>query len=88
LPRLLGFLYQRSQQIDRRSRTDLFVASLAPAPDPTWPLLTDFRGATVERMLETAERDLGRRIGLVESWGPPRPRTSFIVPAASLREDR
>lgn len=106
LPRLLGFLYQRSQQIDRRSSTSLFVVSLAPPYRPDWPLLTDFRSSTVERMLCTAERDLGlatdrcrrrdeavpegsgRRLGLVESWGPPRIQTSFEMSAAEIEAAR
>jgi hypothetical protein len=33
----------------------------------------------VERMERTAKRDLGRRIGLVESWGQPRFQLSVPV---------
>jgi hypothetical protein len=80
VPRLLGFLYERSQQGDRRSRSDLFVASLAPPPADDWPILTDFRSATVARMIEQAEVGLGQRIGMVESWGPPEFQTSLRVP--------
>lgn len=70
--RLPGFLYERAQQIDRRSRAGLFVVSLSPAPQADWPLLTDFRSEVVERMWAAAEQDLDERIGMVESWGPPR----------------
>jgi predicted acylesterase/phospholipase RssA len=80
LPRILGFLYERSQQGDRRSRSDLFVVSLAPPPADDWPLLTDFRSATVRRMIEQAEAGLTERIGMVESWGPPEFQTSLRVP--------
>jgi predicted acylesterase/phospholipase RssA len=73
LPRLASFLYERSQQIDRISRSDLFVVSLAPPRDePGWPLLVDFRPSTIERMQTVAEKNLSRRIGMVQSWGRPR----------------
>ena len=84
LPRLVGFLYQRSQQLDRRSGTALFVVSLAPPYQADWPLLTDFRSATVERMMAEAERGLELRIGLVESWGPPRVQSSFELAGAGV----
>lgn len=80
LSRLPGFLFERSQQVDRLSRHDLLVISLAPSPDePDWPPLFDFRGKTVQRMEDTAERDFQRRIGLVESWGLPRFQLSVPV---------
>jgi predicted acylesterase/phospholipase RssA len=88
LPRLLGFLYQRSQQLDRRSGTALFVISLAPSYSADWPLLTDFRSSTVARMIEQAEQGLEQRIGLVESWGPPRIQVSFEMPAAEISSER
>lgn len=99
LPRLVGFLYERSQQADRRSRASLFVISVAPPHHPDWPLLTDFRSSTVARMICEAEENLGlqgspcrgrgqdrpagpgRRIGTVESWGPPRFQISVEVEA-------
>lgn len=83
VPRLVGFLYERSQQLDRRSRGDLFVASLAPPQRSWWPPLTDFRASTVESMLRTAEQDLHRRIGRVESWGLPEFETSFTLSPGS-----
>lgn len=70
--RLPGYLFERSQQVDRLSRRDMFVLSLAPSRDEkSWPALFDFRSSTVTRMYATAERDLSRRIGMVESWGHP-----------------
>ena len=73
LPRLLSFLYERSQQIDRLSRSGLFVVSLAPPREEAdWPFLVDFRPKTVNRMREVAEQNLSRRIGMVQSWGRPR----------------
>ncbi len=80
VPRLLGFLYERSQQLDRRSRSDLFVASIAPPPADDWPILTDFRATTVKRMIDQAGEDLDERIGMVESWGPPEFQSSLRVP--------
>jgi predicted acylesterase/phospholipase RssA len=83
LGRLPGFLFERSQQSDRLSRRDLLVVSLAPSPpapgEAAWPPLFDFRRQTVQRMEDTATRDLGRRIGLVESWGRPRFQLSVTV---------
>jgi hypothetical protein len=70
--RLPGFLYERSQQLDRRSRARLFVLSLSPRCRDDWPILSDFRRSTVQRMQQAAVEDLGRRIGMVESWGLPR----------------
>lgn len=82
-PRVLGFLYERSQQVDRLSRSDLLVVSLAPRRDePNWPLLTDFRPDVVRRMIRTAEDDLSRRIGLVQSWGRPRFVRTLAAPAS------
>lgn len=70
--RLPGYLFERSQQVDRLSKRDLFVLSLSPSrEEKDWPLLIDFREPTVRRMRDVAEKDLERRIGLVESWGPP-----------------
>ena len=81
--RLPGFLFERSQQSDRRSRRDLFVVSLSPLWRADWPFLSDFRRRTVETMQETASRDIGRRIGIVESWGPPVFQLSAEVPAVA-----
>jgi hypothetical protein len=85
LPRVLSFLYDRSQQMDRISRSDLFVMSLAPPrQEANWPLLVDFRPGTIERMRLVAEKNLGRRIGMVQSWG--RPRFQLTVRLGSRRE--
>lgn len=84
LSRLPGFLFERSQQVDRLSRHDLLVVSLAPAPDSSWPPLFDFRGKVVQKMESTAQSDLHRRIGLVESWG--RPRFQLNVPVVGQRQ--
>jgi predicted acylesterase/phospholipase RssA len=82
LPRLASFLYERSQQIDRISRSDLFVVSLAPPRNEQgWPLLVDFRPSTIERMRLVAEKNLSRRIGLVQSWGRPRFQVTIRIPA-------
>jgi predicted acylesterase/phospholipase RssA len=70
--RLPGYLFERSQQVDRLSSRDMFVVSLSPSRnEKNWPLLVDFRTAVVKRMSETSIADLGRRIGLVTSWGLP-----------------
>lgn len=71
LPRLLPFLYERSQLADEQSRTDLFVAAVEPSAAKSWPVLTDFRRDVVERMREAAVDDKERRIGSIQSWGIP-----------------
>ena len=84
--RLPGFLFERSQQVDRLSRRDLFVVSLAPSrEEPDWPPLFDFRQQTVERLEKVARHDLGRRIGMVQSWG--RPHFQLSVPVQGVREE-
>lgn len=83
--RLPGFLFERSQQVDRLSKRDLFVLSLSPSrEEKDWPLLFDFREDTVRRMRKVAEADFGRRIGLVESWGPPRFQLSVQVGGGAI----
>ncbi len=80
LLRLPGFLFERSQQVDRLSRRGLFVVSLSPSRDEAnWPPLFDFRRQVVERLRDTARKDLSHRIGLVESWGPPRFQLSVLI---------
>lgn len=72
LGRLPGFLFERSQQVDRMSRQDLFVVSLSPSREwKNWPPLFDFRDTTVERMEQLADVDLELRSGMVQSWGRP-----------------
>lgn len=76
LGRLPSFLFERSQQVDRLSRRDLFVVSISPSRDEKdWPPLFDFRRQTVQRMARVASADLGRRVGMVQSWGRP----SFVL---------
>ena len=72
--RLFPYLFERSQIEDATSAEDILVATLSPSPAAAaggWPLLTDFQGQVVRRLVEAAEADLDQRIGLVESWGPP-----------------
>jgi predicted acylesterase/phospholipase RssA len=46
--RLPGFLYDRSQQIDRLRKQELFVVSFTPRYRKGWPGLTDFRENVIE----------------------------------------
>ena len=81
--RLPGFLFERSQQIDRLSRQNLFVVALAPTVEHRkgrWPNLAQFDRATVNDMLGEASKQMTMRIGMVESWGQPRFRTSSAAP--------
>jgi hypothetical protein len=72
LGRLPSFLFERSQQVDRLSRLDLFVVSISPSRDwGNWPPLFDFRDTTVQRMETLADVDLDLRVGMVQSWGRP-----------------
>jgi hypothetical protein len=72
VPRLIPFLYKRSQMADVLSREDLMVAMVYPTGTPDWPILVDFRGERVRQMTVEATRDLPRRVGVFESWGSPR----------------
>jgi predicted acylesterase/phospholipase RssA/Ca2+/Na+ antiporter len=71
--RLPGFLFERSQQLDRLSRQNLFVVALAPPLELSgvWPNLAQFDRNTVDTMRRDAREHIGERIGMVESWGPP-----------------
>lgn len=69
---LPSFLFERSQQVDRLSRRDLFVVSISPSrEEKDWPPLFDFRRQTVQRMERVATEDLKRRVAMVQSWGRP-----------------
>lgn len=85
--RLPALLFERAQQLDRRSRGNLFVISLSPLSGQDWPMLADFRRSVVKKMLKTADEDLTRRIGMVESWGPPRFLISAQVELESATDD-
>jgi hypothetical protein len=85
LGRLPGFLFERSQQVDRLSRRDLFVVSISPSrEEKDWPPLFDFRRQTVQRMEKVATEDLKRRVGMVQSWGRP----SFVLSVEVLGKPR
>jgi predicted acylesterase/phospholipase RssA len=74
LPKLLPYLWERSQVEDLLSTRRMVVASIYPtAPDGTWPSLTDFRSETVTRLVSSAQRDHDEqeRVGVIESWGAP-----------------
>ena len=70
--RLFPYLFERSQVEDAIRARDTVVVAMAPTyRGDDWPALTDFRGVTVERMIDEAERDLDQRLAVVESWGRP-----------------
>lgn len=71
IPRLFPFLFHRSQIADFLVREQMFIVSLSPAPDKTWPPLFDFRKKTVQRLLDVAGQDTTKRIGRIETAGPP-----------------
>ena len=75
IPRLIPYFYGRSQVEDLLSAEDMIVATLAPtAPlesEANWPLLTDFQGKVIKRMIDVAENDINKRIGYVQNWGRP-----------------
>jgi predicted acylesterase/phospholipase RssA len=86
LARLPGFLFERSQEVDRLSRRGIFVASLAPPRDvKNWPSLTDFDRPVIDRMKRSADEHMRLRIGTVESWGEPSFQvTRVVTPAPAL----
>ena len=70
LPKLVPYLWDRSQIEDILSTKNMLVVSIYPTPDgASWPLLTDFRGQVVTRLVERARADQHQRVGVVESWG-------------------
>jgi phosphoserine phosphatase len=75
--RLLPFMFEQSQGVDRDVASALTIASLAPVCDSkqeAFPFLADFRPRVVKRMVGCATDDLlhDRRIGRIDSWGRPR----------------
>ncbi len=72
LPKLLPYLWERSQVEDLLSTRNMFVAVIYPtASENGWPSLTDFRATVVKDLVDAADRDQRDRIGVVESWGVP-----------------
>jgi predicted acylesterase/phospholipase RssA len=90
-PRLVPYLYGRSQVEDTLGTEDLLVGVIAPVvtEDVRWPLLVEFYPAMLERVITTARDNLAReaRIGTVESWGQPLCTASGLrLPCAEHRE--
>jgi hypothetical protein len=72
LPKLVPYLWERSQVEDLLSTRSMVVASIYPsAKRGVWPSLTDFRGETVIQLVDDAEADFEERVGVIESWGVP-----------------
>jgi len=88
LPKLLPYLWSRSQVEDSLSSAQMLVASIYPTGDDgsddrsAWPMLTDFRGAVVDRMIAAADYDLRQRIGTIESWGAPQLSDAYVLPVS------
>jgi predicted acylesterase/phospholipase RssA len=85
LPRLFTFLWERSQELDKISRRELLVVSLAPSREHAeWPNLVQFTPGVINRMKQVARDDWqdSRRIGMVQSWG--RPRFAYSVAGARI----
>jgi len=71
LPRLFPYLFERSQVEDALSAEKMLVTTISPVPRENWPSLMDFKSEVVEDLLDAAEADIPRRIGMFESWGKP-----------------
>jgi predicted acylesterase/phospholipase RssA len=72
LPKLLPYLWERSQVEDLLSTRSMMVASIYPTnAKGAWPALTDFRKEIVEQLLLDATDDQEARVGVIESWGAP-----------------
>ena len=89
-PRLLPYLYTRSQVEDTLGTEDLLVAALSPVvpAGASWPLLVDFYEEPLKLVIETASDNLRQdaRIGTIESWGQPVCRLAGVpVACAELR---
>jgi predicted acylesterase/phospholipase RssA len=80
LPKLLPYLWERSQVEDLLITRRMVVASIYPTtPTKPWPSLTDFRRSTVVDLVHTAEADEGRRVGVIDGWGEPQAASSGLV---------
>jgi predicted acylesterase/phospholipase RssA len=72
LPKLLPYLWERSQVEDLLSTRSMLVASIYPtAASGVWPSLTDFRQEIVQGLVSNADGDKFKRVGVIESWGAP-----------------
>jgi predicted acylesterase/phospholipase RssA len=84
LPKLVPYLWERSQVEDVLSTRNMVVASIYPTnPLGNWPALTDFRAQIVRDLIHEADEDVSQRVGVVESWGEPQ----FTEPAGLLGYD-
>jgi len=73
LIRLFPYLFERSQIEDLLSAEQMLVATISPEnPDNKWPGLTDYDPEWVQYLIDAAARDVDERIGVIESWGPPK----------------
>lgn len=89
LPKLIPYLWERSQVEDILSSESMLVASIYPtAVDGDWPLLVDFRSAVIKRLRQAADADTTRRIGVMERWGVPYfvKTQSFLYNVESVRQ--
>jgi predicted acylesterase/phospholipase RssA len=89
VPKLLPYLWSRSQVEDSLSSARMLVASIYPTADDeaeqgAWPMLTDFRGAVVDRMIAAADHDLLGRVATIESWGAPQLSDARLLPVSNL----
>jgi predicted acylesterase/phospholipase RssA len=72
LPKLVPYLWERSQVEDLLSTRNMFVASIYPTgANGSWPALTDFRKEVVDSLVISARDDREERVGVIESWGAP-----------------
>lgn len=80
IPKLVPYLWERSQVEDLLSTRRMLVASIYPtATRGPWPSLTDFRRETVRRLVEEADLDCSDRVGVIESWGAPDLRAEELI---------
>ncbi|MEP6652206.1 MAG: haloacid dehalogenase-like hydrolase [Myxococcales bacterium] len=89
--RLLPFMFDQSQGVDRDVASALTIASLAPICDSKeepFPFMADFRPRVVKRMVHCAEDDIlkDRRIGRIDSWGRPRRYRHISAPKPAWSE--
>ncbi|HET9943950.1 MAG TPA: hypothetical protein VFR05_11435, partial [Terriglobia bacterium] len=75
--RLLSFMFDRAQALDKSAGGTLLVASLGPHFDEgqenSWPFLLDFRPQAQDLVRRQARTDIEgrRRIGRLLNWGLP-----------------
>ncbi len=90
-PRILPFLFEKSQGVDQAAQGDMMIAELAPRTENLdWPYLWDFRKVQVKYLQEQATKhlQLNARIGRILHWGLPDSNHVLIISHGGKKDER